>query len=541
MIREVKFKEDVREGMQKGAEKVFKAVASTMGAKGKLVGIQNRFDENYLTKDGFYTSKTIFLEDPVENMGASMIKEVAQKSSFTGDGTTTATVLTYKMFEKGYEAIKKGANSVDIKKGIQLAVKEVVKHLKDNAIPVKGKDMLRQVATVSANNDEEIGKLIAEAQEGINEGGIIDVEEASGLESRVEIMDGMRIDQGFISPYFVTNPEKMICEYKNAFVLVYHGTLSTMEQMTQLLDFCLHKDAPILIVALEIEQEAGATLVVNKRKNNLKAVAVRAPGVGGTRKTWLDDIAASCGAITLGENVGASLEDFNQNMLGTAKKIKVTQYATEIIGGGAIESDLEERIATIKNQIKTAKKTDNVGLHKERLAKLDGGVATIHIGYTTDVEAREKKDLFEDAIAAVKSATEEGVVAGGGTSLVEASVSVGKLIPHISFLNRIFGKKLSDKQIGLKIVRDALREPLLTIMGNAGLDGEEVLISVLGTNIPNLGFNLNTEEYCDMVKEGILDTVKVERMAVENSASVASLMLNMETIIHSVEETNNQK
>ena len=526
MIREVKFKDEVKEGQRKGAETVYRAVASTMGAKGKYVGVQNHFHENYVTKDGYYTSKTIILRDPIENFGASMIKEVAQKSaSAAGDGTTTSTVITYKIYEKGQQAIDNGANAVDIKKGINIAVKNVVKELKKNSIPLKGNDMLRQVATVSANNDEEIGGLIADAMKQIKPEGSVIVEESIGYGSDIEVVEGMRIDQGYISNYFVNNNERETCELDKVFILTYYGTISTLSQILPVMEYAAENQASLLVVALEIEQEAFQTLVRNKVEGGMKISAVRVPGVGSTRQSWIGDISASCGSVVMSENGGDHFGNFNPDMLGSARKIKMDKHSTTIIEGGYIESDLNERVATIKNKIKTAKKSDNVSLYKDRLAKLIGGVAIIHVGSTTEVELREKKDLFEDAIAATKSAFEEGVLPGGGSSLVVASSSLD-----------LIHSENKDIQLGIDIVQKSLYEPLLTIMNNAGLNGLEILTSVIMNNNKNYGFNLNTEKYCDMIESGILDTTKVERMAVENSASVAAIMLMTDTVIYTVNE-----
>ena len=441
------------------------------------------------------------------------------------------------MYEKGQAAIDKGANAVDIKKGIEAAVKEVVKHIKEQAIPVSGNEVLRQVATVSANNNEEIGGLIADAMKQIKTEGSVVVEEANGYDSEIELVEGMRLDTGYISNYFVNKPERETCELEKTYILTYYGTISTMKSLLPVLEFLgNNKGASLLVVALEIEQEAFQTLVVNKIEGGMKIAAARVPGTGSTRQQWIEDIAAACGSTVMSENGGANLDEFDPVMLGSARKVKMDKQSTTIVEGGAIPEDLERRVATIKNQIDTAKKTDNVGLFKERLAKLIGGVAIIHVGATTEVELREKKDLFEDAIAATKSAVEEGVLPGGGTSLANASLCLDDHLPYISFWGRIFGTKYTDEQIGIKIVMDSLREPLLTIMDNAGKAKENVLSSVLEDNNPNWGFNLNTEEYCDMIEAGILDTAKVERMAVENSASVASMMLMMDTVIHTVNE-----
>jgi chaperonin GroEL len=531
MIRDVQFKDTVKEKLRVGAEKVFKTVASTMGAKGKYVGIQNRFDENYLTKDGYYSAQTIHLADPVENMGCSMIKEVAHKSSNkAGDGTTTSTVLTYHLYAKGVEAIEQGFNAVDIKKGFEIASKAVIEKINTMSIPIK-EEMLNQVATVSANNNNEIGTLITDAMSKIKEEGSVLVEDGMGYESSIEVLDGMRIDKGYVTNYFVNKIENMSCEYRNAFVLVYYGNISTLNQIEKALEWCMESGHPLVIVALEIEQEALQTMVINKTQQGMKVLAVRAPGVGGTRKTWLEDIAAATGAYVISENTGATLRDFNEDMLGSCKKVVATNDSTTFVEGGAIKEDLEKRVDAIRHQIKNAKKTDNVGFHKERLSKIDGGVAIIHVGYTTEVELREKKDLFEDAIAATRAAREEGIVPGGGTSLVKASQV---LQDHYTSGNDAVNK-------GITIFQEVLTTPLLTIMENAGVEGKDVLVSVLDDNNPNWGFNLNTEEYCDMIEAGILDTAKIERIAVENATSIASMMLMLDTVIYNVEPNTPQQ
>jgi len=385
--------------------------------------------------------------------------------------------------------------------------------------------MIKQVSTVSANNDEEIGGLIADAMKQIKPEGSVIVEEANGYDSSIEVVEGMRIDSGYISNYFINKPEREACELEKVYVLTYYGTISTMKQILPVLEFIGNEKASLLVVALEIEQEAFQTLVVNKVEGGMNISAVRVPGTGSTRQQWINDIAASVGSEVMSENGGANLDDFNPDMLGSARKVKMDKYSTTIIEGGAIKANLDERVATIKNQIKEAKKSDNVTLFKDRLAKLIGGVAIIHVGATTEVELREKKDLFEDAIAATKSAIEEGVLPGGGSSLVNAALCLD-----------LVSSESKDIQQGIEIVQKSLYEPLLTIMGNAGLNNTEILHSVLKNENKNYGFNLNTEEYCDMIKAGILDTTKVERMAIENASSVAAMMLMMDTVIYTVKE-----
>lgn len=530
-IRDLKFKEEVQQGLLKGAEKVYKAVSSTMGAKGRYVAIQDRFNNNKVTKDGHYTAQTIFLEDEAENIGAQMIKEVAAKSaSLAGDGTTTSTVLAYIIYKLASEAIKEGYSAIDIKRGIQKAVEKTVEEIKAHATPVKRNlKMLEQVATVSANNDSSIGEMIVKAYKKIKPEGIIKMDVAKGVESTIESVDGMRLDTGYLSPYFVTNPERMYCDLKKAFVCLYDGTISTFAEIQNLMEYMAKNDGKnsLLLIAMNIEQEALQTLILNKTKGGFKVCAVNAPGVGKSRDTWLKDIAAATGAIIISDKSGEAMNNFMPEHLGTAKSVRITERSTEIVQGGFDPDILKERIDSIKNSIETEKQPQSVQFHKDRLACIDGGVAIIHIGATTDIEMNEKRDLVEDAIAATKSASEEGVLPGGGSALFHISEKV----------KNVEGANDGENK-GIEIISEALKEPLKTIMGNAGLDIDTVVkaLSVNSDSISdidiNAGYDLNQEVFCDMMKAGILDTAKVERMAIENSSSVASMMLMTDTLIY---------
>lgn len=523
-VRDIKFDEEVQTGILNGAEKVYRAVKSTMGAKGMYVGIQTKFNENYVTKDGYYTARTIFLEDEAENIGAQMIKEVAKRSAEdAGDGTTTSTVLAFNIYKKAIEHINNGARAIDVKKGIQKAIEFSVKEIKKHATLIKNnKQMIKHVATVSANNDSAIGDLILEAYGKIKESGIIRVEEAQGVESKIEAVDGMRIESGYISPYFINNPEKMLCDLSNAHILIYDGTISTLKEILPVLEWISkQKGQSLLIIAINIEQEALATIIRNKMEGGMKVCAIAAPGHGKTKDTLIKDIEAATGAIIVSEKGGVGLETFQPEMLGSAKHIRITERTTEITEGGFDPDELKERINTIKNQLKEEKQPQSIEFHRNRLALIEGGVAVIHVGATTQVEMSEKKDLIEDAIASVKGALEEGILPGGGSALAKISKDVSKIKCDND-----------DIQIGVRIVFESMVEPLTTIMENAGVEPKAVLSKVLEHKDFNYGYNLNTDEYCDMIKSGIIDSAKVERLALENSSSVANMMLMTKTLIY---------
>lgn len=522
-IRNVKFNEDVQKGLLKGAEIVFRAVASTMGAKGRYVAIQDRFHTHKTTKDGYLTSQTIFLEDEAENMGAQMIKEVAKKSAdFAGDGTTTSTVLAYYIYLLATKAISSGCHAIDVKKGIQIAVDKTVELIAERSIPVDGNlEILKRVATVSANNNEEIGQLIIDAYSEININGLIKVEEAIWDESTVEVVDGMRIPAGFVSPAFINHSKRSVCELKETFICLYDGTISTFAQLEKILTFMgSNSEKSLLIIAMGIEQEALQTLIINKQRAGLKVCAVPVPGHGATRDTLLKDIEAATGAIIISEAAGYTMKEFHENFLGSAKSVVISERECEIVEASFDPDLLKERIAMIEDAVENEKLPASVEFHKNRLALIHGGVAIIHAGATTTVELNEKRDLIEDAIAATKSAAEEGILPGGGSALYHIS----KLIEKVRGNSR-------GEQEGIKVVAEALKMPLRTIMSNASIDLKS-LEENINTSNNNRGYDLNQEKYCDMIEAGILDTAKVERMAIENSSSVASMMLMTNTLVY---------
>ena len=536
-VRELKFDEDVQKGFLSGAKKVFKAVASTMGAKGRYVAVQTRFNENYVTKDGHYTAQTIYLEDEAENMGAQMIKEVAAKSAdLAGDGTTTSTVLAYHLYKLASEAINppverflwffksraKGHHAIDVKRGITKAVEAATEKIKEYSKPIKNNlKMLHQVATVSANNDSSIGDLIVQAYEKIKPEGIVKVEDAKGVESKIEVVNGMRIESGFLSPFFINNPERMRCDLKKTYICLFDGNITTFAEIESLMEYMAkNPENSLLLIAMGVEQEALQTLVLNKTKGGFKVCAVSAPGYGKTRDTLLKDIEAATGAIIISEREGKTMKNFSPAHLGSAKNVRITERDCEIIEGGYDPDALKERVESIRNKIEDEKQSQSIEFHKNRLACIDGGVAIVHVGATTAVELKEKKDLMEDAIAATKSAMEEGVLPGGGSALFHISKEIAGLMGDNAGENK-----------GIEIVVDAMKEPFKTIMGNAGLDVHEMIYRMNLSSDVNFGYDLNQEEFCDIFKAGILDTAKVERMAMENSSSVANMMLMTDTLI----------
>ena len=526
----VNFDEEVFNETLKGAEIGFKSVSKTMGRHGGYNAINDRFHEAYLTKDGYYSIRSISLEDKLQNQGLSMLKIAAKKTADDAeDGTSTTTVLTYKMFEKAIEKISKGNNASDVMKGMNKACSAVKEELKKNSEETIGNDQIKQVATISANNNEEIGGVIAEAMSKIKLEGSITVEQSKGMDTTVEVVDGMKLDSGYADFRFVTNPEKMVVELKDAYILIYDDVLTTMQEVLPVMEFVAKEGKALLIIAIRTEQEALASLIVNKIGNDenppMKIAAVNVQGHGATKDTWLKDIATVCGATVISQQEGVDIKtSFVPEMLGTAKKVKITSKSCELVDGGAYPDDLKERITTIKNQIKEEKHPASLAFHKERLAKIDGGVAVINIGANTEVEMNEKKDLYEDAIGATKAAVEEGIVPGGGASLVHAS----------KVLDTLKGDNDSEQE-GIIIVKEALCEPLMTIMGNAGLDFNEILANVKSSKDINYGYNLSTNEYCDMVDAGILDTAKVGRVALENAVSISSMMFSTKCVINSVE------
>ena len=522
----ITFDFDARAGLKRGVDKLANAVKVTLGPKGRNVVIDKKFGAPTITKDGVTVAKEIELEDPIENMGAQMVREVASKTSdVAGDGTTTATVLAQAIVREGLKNVTAGANPMDLKRGIDLAVTKVIEHLKAMSKPVNGKKEIAQVGTISANNDPTIGNLIADAMEKVGKDGVITVEEAKGTETTVDVVEGMQFDRGYLSPYFVTNADTMEAELENPYILIHDKKISAMKDLLPILEKMAQSGRSILIIAEEVEGEALATLVVNKLRGTLRVVTVKAPGFGDRRKAMLEDIAVLTGAQVISEEKGYKLENATLAYLGTAKKIVVDKDNTTIVEGAGTKDDIKKRIAEIKSQVdKTTSDYDKEKL-QERLAKLSGGVAVLKIGASTEVEMKEKKARVEDALHATRAAVEEGIVPGGGVSLLRS----------IDALNNVKTAN-ADQATGVQILRRALEEPLRQIVANAGLDGA-VVIDKVKNGKDDFGFNALTETYENLIQAGVIDPTKVSRVAVENAASVAALLLTTEaTIVEKPEE-----
>src|SRR6187397_1016832 len=524
--KELQFNTDARAALKRGVDKLADAVKVTLGPKGRNVVIDKKFGSPTITKDGVTVAKEIELSDPVENMGAQMVKEVATKTSdLAGDGTTTATVLAQAIFREGLKNVTAGANPMELKRGIDRAVEAVVEQLKTLSVPSAGKKEIAQVGTISANNDKEIGNLIAEAMEKVGKDGVITVEEAKGLETTLETVDGMQFDRGYLSPYFVTDPEKMEAVLDDAYILIHDKKISAMKELLPVLEKVAQSGRPMLIIAEDVEGEALATLVVNKLRGTLKVAGVKAPGFGDRRKEMLRDIAVLTGGQVISEEVGFKLENATLNDLGRAKRVVVDKDNTTIVDGRGKESDISGRI----NEIKAAvdKSTSDYDREKlqERLAKLSGGVAVINVGAATETEMKEKKARVEDALHATRAAVEEGIVPGGGVALIRS----------IAALNKLGNELEGDEKVGVQIIRRALEQPLRTLVNNAGLEGS-VVVEHVKKEKKNVGFNADTEEYVDMFEAGIIDPTKVSRSALQNAASVAGLLLTTEALITEVPE-----
>ena len=515
--KELHFNTDARAKLKRGVDQLAEAVKVTLGPKGRNVVIDKKFGSPTVTKDGVTVAKEIELADPIENMGAQMVKEVATKTSdLAGDGTTTATVLAQAIFREGLKNVTAGANPMELKRGIEKAVEAVVEELKKLSVPTAGKKEIAQVGTISANNDKEIGDLIAEAMEKVGKDGVITVEEAKGLETTLETVDGMQFDRGYLSPYFVTDPEKMEAVLEDAYILIHDKKISAMKDLLPVLEKVAQSGRPLLIIAEDVEGEALATLVVNKLRGTLKVAAVKAPGFGDRRKEMLRDIAVLTGGQVISEEVGFKLENATLNDLGRAKRIVVDKDNTTIIDGKGKDDDIQGRINEIKAAIdKTTTDYDREKL-QERLAKLAGGVAVINVGAATETEMKEKKARVEDALHATRAAVEEGIVPGGGVALLRAQ----------SALEKIRGTE--DEQIGVEIVRRALEEPIRMIAQNAGAEGSIVVAKVQESKDKNFGYNALTDTYEDLVKAGVIDPTKVTRTALQNAASIAGLLLTTE-------------
>ena len=527
MAKDLKFGNDARVKMLAGVNTLANAVKSTLGPKGRNVVLDKSFGAPRVTKDGVSVAKEITLADKFENMGAQMVREVASKTvDVAGDGTTTATVLAQSIIVEGNKAVAAGMNPMDLKRGIDSAVQTVVAEIAKQAKKINGKEDIVQVATISANGDITIGNYIAEAMEAVGQEGVITVEEAKGLETTLETVKGMQFDRGYLSPYFVTNPEKMAVEMKDAVILIADRKISNLEQLLPILEPIAQSGRELLIIAEDVEGQALATLVVNKLRGGLKVAAVKAPGFGDRRKAMLEDIATLTGGVVISEDTGMTLEGATLDMLGKAGNITITKDATTIVEGKGDKAAIDARSGQIRQQIEATTSDYDREKLQERLAKLVGGVAVIKVGGATEVEVKEKKDRIDDALAATRAAVEEGVVAGGGTALIRCI----KALESIAFVNQ-------DQKVGIDIIRRTLESPLRTIANNAGEDGA-VIAGKVKENSGSAGYNAATNQYeADMFKAGIIDPAKVVRTALQNAASVAGLMLTTEVMITDAPES----
>ncbi len=519
MAKELKFDQEARNAILRGVNILADVVKVTLGPKGRNVILEKSFGSPTVTKDGVTVAKEIDLEDKFENMGAQMVKEVASKTSDTaGDGTTTATVLAQAIYREGIKVVVAGANPMDVKRGIDLAVEEVVKELKKLSKPTKDPKEISQVGTISANNDETIGNIIAEAMNKVGKEGVITVEEAKGMETTLDVVEGMQFDRGYLSPYFVTDPEKMEAVLENVYILLNEKKISNMKDMLPILEQIAKMGKPLLIIAEEVEGEALATLVVNKLRGTLKCCSVKAPGFGDRRKAMLEDIAILTGGKVISEDLGIKLENIKLNDLGQAKRIVIDKDNTTIVDGAGDKDDIEARVKQIRAQIEETTSDYDREKLQERLAKIIGGVAVINVGAATETEMKEKKARVEDALNATRAAVEEGIVPGGGVAYLRC----------LSLLEKM--KLEGDKKIGVDIVRKALEEPIRQIANNAGQEGSVVCEKVRNEK-GAFGFDASKDEYTDMIKAGIIDPTKVVRLALKNAASVASLMITTEALV----------
>jgi chaperonin GroEL len=520
MSKVLTFSEDARSHILKGVNTLANAVKVTLGPKGRNVVIDKAFGSPLITKDGVTVAKEIELENKFENMGAQMVKEVASKTNDeAGDGTTTATVLAQAIYREGAKLVSAGHNPMSIKRGIDKAVAIIIDELKAMAKPVKGSNEVAQVGSISANNDSEIGQMLADAMDKVGKEGVITIEESKTAKTEVTVVEGMQFDRGYLSPYFVTNAERMEAVLENTYVLVYDKKISSMKDLISILEGVAKQGRQLLIIAEDVDGEALATLVVNKLRGTLHICAVKAPGFGDRRKSMLEDIAILTGAKVISEDIGRKLEQATVADLGVAKRIVIDKDNTTIIDGAGKKTEINARVIAIKAQIEETSSDYDKEKLKERLAKMAGGVAVIHVGAPSEVEMKEKKHRVEDALNATRAAVEEGIVAGGGTALLRASQKVDKT------------KFPEDQQFGATIIRRACEEPIRQIAANAGLDGAIVLDRILQNKSINWGFNAYSDEYTDLIKDGVIDPVKVVRCALINAASVASLMLTTETMI----------
>ena len=521
--KEVKFAADARERMLRGVDILANAVKVTLGPKGRNVVLDKSFGAPRTTKDGVTVAKEIELEDKFENMGAQMLREVASKTNdIAGDGTTTATVLAQSIVREGSKAVAAGMNPMDLKRGVDLAVQDVVAHLAKQAKKIKTSEEVAQVGTISANGEREIGQMIANAMQKVGNEGVITVEEAKALETELEVVEGMQFDRGYLSPYFITNAEKMIADLEEPYILLHEKKLSNLQAMLPILEAVVQSGRPLLIIAEDVEGEALATLVVNKLRGGLKIAAVKAPGFGDRRKAMLEDIAVLTGGQVVSEDLGIKLENVTIDMLGNAKKVTISKEDTTIVDGAGTKKDIEGRVSQIKAQIEETSSDYDREKLQERLAKLAGGVAVIRVGGATEVEVKERKDRVDDALNATRAAVEEGIVPGGGTALLRAKAAVAKL-----------SSDNADIQAGINIVMRAIESPIRQIVENAGVEGSIVVGKVLEKG-GAFGFDAQNETYVDMVTAGIIDPTKVVRTALQDAASIAGLLITTEAMVAEV-------
>jgi chaperonin GroEL len=519
--KDVKFGADAREKLLRGVDVLADAVRVTLGPKGRNVVIDKSFGAPRTTKDGVTVAKEIELSDKFENMGAQMVREVAQKTNDkAGDGTTTATVLAQAIVREGSKSVAAGMNPMDLKRGVMKAVEAVVADLKKRSKKVKSNEEIGQVGTISANGDTEVGKMIAQAMAKVGNEGVITVEEAKSLETELEVVEGMQFDRGYISPYFITNADKMVCELEEPYILIHEKKLSSLQPMLPILEAVVQAGRPLLIIAEEVEGEALATLVVNKLRGGLKVAAVKAPGFGDRRKAMLEDIAIVTGGQVISEDLGIKLENVKVNMLGTAKKVRITKDDTTVIDGAGKKNDISARVGQIKQQIEETTSDYDREKLQERLAKLAGGVAVIRVGGATEVEVKEKKDRVDDALNATKAAVEEGILPGGGAALLYAT----KALNGLQGLNE-------DENAGIAIVRKAIQAPLRQIVENAGVEASIVVGKLLEQRSNTYGYDAQKEEYVDLVEAGIVDPTKVVRTALQDAASVAGILITTEAMV----------
>ena len=519
--KDVRFSTDARDKMLRGVDILANAVKVTLGPKGRNVIIDKSFGAPRITKDGVTVAKEIELEDKFENMGAQMVREVASKTNDTaGDGTTTATVLAQAIVREGAKAVAAGMNPMDLKRGVDMAVAEAVKDIAKRSKKIKDSSEVAQVGTISANGDKSIGKMIADAMQRVGNEGVITVEEAKSLETELDVVEGMQFDRGYLSPYFITNAEKMVAELEDAYILIHEKKLSSLQPMLPVLEAVVQTGKPLIIIAEDIEGEALATLVVNKLRGGLKVAAVKAPGFGDRRKAMLEDIAILTGGQMIAEDLGIKLENVTLQMLGKAKRVRIEKENTTIINGAGKKSEIEARVSQIKAQIEETTSDYDREKLQERLAKLAGGVAVIRVGGATEVEVKEKKDRVDDALNATRAAVEEGIVPGGGVALLRAKQAVAKLKSDVS-----------DEQAGINIVLKALEAPIRQIVDNAGGEGSIVVGKIQENKSQTFGFNAQTDEFVDMLEAGIIDPSKVVRTALQDAASVAGLLITTEAMV----------